>query len=193
MALPVSLPRSAAAAWIIGKYFNCAIVSSGKRLPRSAASQLACAESPARPSAMADIPATSWRSRARARPAPVASPTPCCPPAPRAPQLPPRTLPPSPFHLLAARTRPHAASVLAPSRTARQTRPCPIRCRALGLRSPVCPSAQPHPAPCPQDEIGRAHAELQSHHDLVCRLLLEKKKKKNHKKHKTNQNTMKSY
>src|SRR5574343_1602599 len=26
-------------------------------------------------------------------------------------------------------------------------------------------------------EIGRAHAELQSHHDLVCRLLLEKKKK----------------
>ena len=27
-------------------------------------------------------------------------------------------------------------------------------------------------------EIGRAHVELQSHHDLVCRLLLEKKKKK---------------
>ena len=26
-------------------------------------------------------------------------------------------------------------------------------------------------------EIGRAHSELQSHHDLVCRLLLEKKKK----------------
>ena len=25
-------------------------------------------------------------------------------------------------------------------------------------------------------EIGRAHSELQSHHDLVCRLLLEKKK-----------------
>src|SRR5471032_2515133 len=25
-------------------------------------------------------------------------------------------------------------------------------------------------------EIGRAHVELQSHHDLVCRLLLEKKK-----------------
>ena len=25
-------------------------------------------------------------------------------------------------------------------------------------------------------QIGRAHAELQSHHDLVCRLLLEKKK-----------------
>src|SRR5437773_9054041 len=40
-----------------------------------------------------------------------------------------------------------------------------------------------HPNPCP----GRAHrarrseehtSELQSHHDLVCRLLLEKKKKK---------------
>ena len=27
-------------------------------------------------------------------------------------------------------------------------------------------------------KIGRAHAELQSHHDLVCRLLLEKKKNK---------------
>ena len=27
------------------------------------------------------------------------------------------------------------------------------------------------------DEIGRAPSELQSHHDLVCRLLLEKKKK----------------
>ena len=26
------------------------------------------------------------------------------------------------------------------------------------------------------EEIGRAHAELQSHSDLVCRLLLEKKK-----------------
>ena len=29
-----------------------------------------------------------------------------------------------------------------------------------------------------QEKIGRAHAELQSHSDLVCRLLLEKKKKK---------------
>ena len=29
------------------------------------------------------------------------------------------------------------------------------------------------------DEIGRAHVELQSHHDLVCRLLLEKKKNNN--------------
>ena len=31
-------------------------------------------------------------------------------------------------------------------------------------------------------EIGRAHAELQSHSDLVCRLLLEKKKKTNKNK-----------
>src|SRR5471032_3587548 len=30
-------------------------------------------------------------------------------------------------------------------------------------------------------EIGRAPSELQSHHDLVCRLLLEKKKKKKKK------------
>src|SRR5438132_4638635 len=28
------------------------------------------------------------------------------------------------------------------------------------------------------DQIGRAHSELQSHSDLVCRLLLEKKKNK---------------
>src|SRR5437773_8330293 len=31
-------------------------------------------------------------------------------------------------------------------------------------------------------KIGRAQSELQSHHDLVCRLLLEKKKKKKKKK-----------
>ena len=33
-------------------------------------------------------------------------------------------------------------------------------------------------------EIGRAQSELQSHHDLVCRLLLEKKKKNIYKKNK---------
>src|SRR5437773_5239094 len=33
-------------------------------------------------------------------------------------------------------------------------------------------------------EIGRHTSELQSHHDLVCRLLLEKKKKKKKKKNK---------
>ena len=30
----------------------------------------------------------------------------------------------------------------------------------------------------PRGKIGRAHVELQSHSDLVCRLLLEKKNKK---------------
>ena len=41
---------------------------------------------------------------------------------------------------------------------------------------------------CIKSEIGRATSELQSHHDLVCRLLLEKKKKhtKNKTKNKTN-------
>ena len=34
-------------------------------------------------------------------------------------------------------------------------------------------------------EIGRAHVELQSHHDLVCRLLLEKKKTNTHHTHHT--------
>ena len=33
-----------------------------------------------------------------------------------------------------------------------------------------------------KEEIGRHTSELQSHHDLVCRLLLEKKKKNNTKK-----------
>ena len=41
-------------------------------------------------------------------------------------------------------------------------------------------------------QIGRAHVELQSHHDLVCRLLLEKKNKKNKtKKQKTQKNKRK--
>ena len=35
-------------------------------------------------------------------------------------------------------------------------------------------------------QIGRAHSELQSHHDLVCRLLLEKKNNKKSKKKKKN-------
>ena len=35
-----------------------------------------------------------------------------------------------------------------------------------------------------KNQIGRAHVELQSHHDLVCRLLLEKKKKKKQKQKK---------
>src|SRR5260370_12734480 len=40
-------------------------------------------------------------------------------------------------------------------------------------------------------EIGRAHAELQSHLNLVCRLLLEKKKKKKkHEKRQKTQDTM---
>src|SRR5437773_4537104 len=47
----------------------------------------------------------------------------------------------------------------------------PSNAKALGW--PKIPGA-----PTPDNEIGRAHAELQSHHDLVCRLLLEKKKKK---------------
>src|SRR5437773_5654363 len=34
-------------------------------------------------------------------------------------------------------------------------------------------------------------SELQSHHDLVCRLLLEKKKKKHKTKHNTRKNTYK--
>src|SRR5690242_21282781 len=36
-------------------------------------------------------------------------------------------------------------------------------------------------------------SELQSHVNLVCRLLLEKKKKKNIKKHKKNKNKRKTY
>src|SRR5438105_6326244 len=42
----------------------------------------------------------------------------------------------------------------------------------------VTPSELNTPAVSFQAEIGRAHSELQSRVDLVCRLLLEKKKKK---------------
>src|SRR5206468_5856006 len=43
----------------------------------------------------------------------------------------------------------------------------------LGVAHITCGSCSTQP------EIGRAHVELQSRSDLVCRLLLEKKKKKN--------------
>ena len=36
---------------------------------------------------------------------------------------------------------------------------------------------KPFVQPMQSDEIGRAHSELQSHHELVCRPLLEKKNK----------------
>src|SRR5215204_2054137 len=48
------------------------------------------------------------------------------------------------------------------------------------FRSPQ-PSEDPAPAQCPTKRCGRSEehtSELQSHSDLVCRLLLEKKKKK---------------
>src|SRR5467141_4682635 len=55
------------------------------------------------------------------------------------------------------------------------------------FRSPPCPSGTGRDAgrapdtrthTCPWAEIGRDTSELQSHLNLVCRLLLEKKKKK---------------
>src|SRR5471032_3678058 len=52
----------------------------------------------------------------------------------------------------------------------------PIACRCSTTRT--CPSAS-----CRNDGRSEEHtSELQSHHDLVCRLLLEKKKKKKQKK-----------
>src|SRR5437773_11560524 len=49
------------------------------------------------------------------------------------------------------------------------------RQRRVGLDREISLSIRMHV------EIGRATSELQSHHDLVCRLLLEKKKKKKKK------------
>ena len=52
----------------------------------------------------------------------------------------------------------------------------------MGMRGPAMPMRIPLMMALDADkngeisEIGRAHVELQSHHDLVCRLLLEKKK-----------------
>src|SRR5260221_12301128 len=60
------------------------------------------------------------------------------------------------------------------------------RGRAAGL-FPKCPCSRARPSPCPSGGTGSATSsrrrseehtsELQSHSDLVCRLLLEKKKK----------------
>src|SRR5471032_3655315 len=51
----------------------------------------------------------------------------------------------------------------------------PIYCHDETVsRFVIRPTVQP--AAIRSLEIGRAHVELQSHHDLVCRLLLEKKK-----------------
>src|SRR5438034_7431294 len=66
---------------------------------------------------------------------------------------------------------------------------CPAARAAAPTRAPSCPSAwcssrrtrRPHP---PRGTASRSEehtSELQSHSDLVCRLLLEKKKKKNSK------------
>src|SRR6266567_6297342 len=52
------------------------------------------------------------------------------------------------------------------------------------FRSALDPACRDRPAPGAPAlrplQIGRAHAELQSQSNLVCRLLLEKKKKKKH-------------
>src|SRR5882762_9033628 len=52
----------------------------------------------------------------------------------------------------------------------------PRPCRAPGSPGPPCP-----PAPCTPPRSEEHTSELQSHLNLVCRLLLEKKKKKNYK------------
>src|SRR2546430_5326687 len=56
--------------------------------------------------------------------------------------------------------------------------PEPAKPLANGLRRPRQPPPGPAPAPVrgAGPEIGRAHSELQSQSNLVCRLLLEKKK-----------------
>src|SRR5438132_6763134 len=54
-----------------------------------------------------------------------------------------------------------------PSATGRRARP----------RTPATPTTQPAPTPPPRSE--EHTSELQSHSDLVCRLLLEKKKGQN--------------
>src|SRR5437773_5686450 len=46
------------------------------------------------------------------------------------------------------------------------------------VSSACCSSDRPNMRPSPRSRSEEHTSELQSHHDLVCRLLLEKKKKK---------------
>src|SRR6266540_5888377 len=96
-------------------------------------------------------------------------------PVPRAPRLVGRQRPRSLLEQQPQRLRPQPGAGLSQRRGARH----------------VPPGPGPPPPPrllCPAQPLHQARSEehtseLQSHHDLVCRLLLEKKKKKmNHKK-----------
>src|SRR5437773_7723809 len=105
-------------------------------------------------------------------------------PLPDAPLPPGRSLPD-------AREIPSALST---GRIPRTTRPTSSLCHCNTAASPAIPPRRTRP--CPHSQMARtlrrnspgpAHrseehtSELQSHHDLVCRLLLEKKKKKKKK------------
>src|SRR5437667_7804282 len=68
------------------------------------------------------------------------------------------------------------------------------------LRALLAVDHRPHPQPVERPrravdpQRSEEHtSELQSHHDLVCRLLLEKKKKKKQKKSKKYRNIVKTY
>src|SRR6266540_3090380 len=77
----------------------------------------------------------------------------------------------------------HRSSMVSPSTRA----PRSIVCRSCGARTASA-------ARCPSRRLPRSEehtSELQSHHDLVCRLLLEKKKKKLIEKTQTKKKTKK--
>src|SRR5206468_11279722 len=107
------------------------------------------------------------------------------PPTPHdSPTLPPPHPPPPPptstlcpYTTLFRSAGTSRASGAAPSRTARD---CPTAANRRGGSAPSPSIAGRLRSGIPRDahrQIGRAHSELQSRSDLVCRLLLEKKKK----------------
>src|SRR5206468_13085829 len=95
------------------------------------------------------------------------------------------------LHLLSSITPLPPSSTLFPYTTLFRSRRRPAARRSSRRRPPPARAAPPGPArtsaaTAPSSarrraalaqEIGRAHSELQSRSDLVCRLLLEKKKK----------------
>src|SRR5437667_8439446 len=135
---------------------------------------------------MAWTPARPRASQTYARRRPVARST--CRGAAERQRLSRRTWSPGPVH-----AAPRAGARPRPRPSASRSRgPDRSRCRGSGEQGAVRPRERAGAAPAGPAARSEEHtSELQSHHDLVCRLLLEKKKKKNELAYKKKQKEIK--